>query len=178
MAAAAAKTLTPVTLELGGKNPCVIDTTVDDNKLEMFATRIMWGKFSNTGQICLGSDHVIIVGPPEREEAFIALAKKAANNFSRGGNMSKIVNEAHFDRLEGLLKGTKGQVVHGGDLDRQNSMIGITIIKGVQSDDSLMSDEIFGPLLAIMRVDTLDEAIKLIKKTEIPLALYVSLHHN
>ena len=176
MAAAAAKTLTPVTLELGGKNPCVVDTTVDDAKLEIFATRIIWGKFSNAGQICLGSDHVIVVGPPEREETFIALAKKAVNKFSRG-NMSKIVNEAHFDRLEGLLKGTKGQVVHGGDLDRQNSEIGITIIKGVQSDDSLMSDEIFGPLLPIIRVDMLDEAIKLIKKTEIPLALYVFLHH-
>jgi len=178
VAAAASKTLTPYTLELGGKNPCVVDTTVSDDKLELFATRIMWGKFSNAGQICIGSDHVVIVGPPEREEKFIAFAKKAANAFSRGGEMAKIVNDAHFGRLQELLKGTKGQIVHGGDFDRNRSKIGMTIIQGVESDDALMSDEIFGPLLPVLRVDTLDQAIKLIKQTEIPLALYLFICHG
>jgi aldehyde dehydrogenase (NAD+) len=173
---AAAKHLTPYTLELGGKNPCVVDASVSDAKLELFANRIMWGKFSNAGQICVGSDHVIIVGPPEREETFLAFAKKAANAFSRGGEgMARIVNDAHFNRIEGLLKGTKGQVVHGGDFDKEQSKIGITIVKGVDGDDSLMGDEIFGPLLPVLRVDTLEEAITLIKRTEIPLALYLSL---
>jgi acyl-CoA reductase-like NAD-dependent aldehyde dehydrogenase len=78
----------------------------------------MWGKCSNAGQICVGSDHVIVVGPPEREEKFLAYATKAANSFARGGDLAKVVNEAHFGRLDGLLKGTKGQVVLGGDLDR------------------------------------------------------------
>ena len=131
----------------------------------------MWGKFSNAGQICIGSDHVVVVGPPEREEKFIAFAKKAANTFSRGGGMSKIVNDAHFGRLEGLLSRTKGQVVHGGELDREGSSIGLTIVKDVNKDDALMSDEIFGPLLPVLRVNTLDQAVDLIRETEIPLAL-------
>jgi len=180
VAIAAAKTLTPYTLELGGKNPCVVDTTnVSDPKLELFAKRIMWGKFSNAGQICIGSDHVVIVGSPEQEEKFIAYAKKAAVAFSRGGGgMAKIVNEAHFGRLERLLAGTKGQIVHGGDLDRENSKIGLTIIKDVGLEDMLMSDEIFGPLLPILRVDTMDQAVDLIRQGEIPLALYllISFH--
>ena len=171
VAIAAAKQLTPVTLELGGKSPCVVDTRANDTRLELFAKRIMWGKFSNAGQICIGSDHVIIVGPPEREEKFIAYAKKATNSFSRGGTMANIVNGAHFERLEGLLKGTKGQIVHGGDLNREDLKIGITIVKGVESDDTLMSDEIFGPLLPILRVNTIDDAVHLVRQRDIPLAL-------
>ena len=178
VSAAAAKNLTPYTLELGGKNPCVVDTSVSDVKLELFATRIMWGKFSNGGQVCIGSDHVILVGPPEREEKFIAYAKKAANAFTKGeteGNrMARVVNEAHFKRLEGLLKGTEGQIVHGGDLDKESNTIGLTIISGVTKDDSLMSDEIFGPLLPVLRVETMEQAIELARQSEIPLALYTS----
>ena len=178
VAAAAAKNLTPYTLELGGKNPCIVDTSVSDIKLELFARRIMWGKFSNGGQVCIGSDHVILVGPPEREERFIAYAKKAANTFTNGemeGNrMARVVNEAHFERLEGLLKGTKGQIVHGGDLDREANTIGLTIVSGVTKDDSLMTDEIFGPLLPVLRVDTMEQAIDLVRQSEIPLALYIS----
>lgn len=132
----------------------------------------MWGKFSNAGQICIGSDHVVVVGPPEREEKFIAYVKKTADTFSRGGTMSKIVNDAHFGRLEGLLSETKGQIVHGGELDREASTIGLTIVKDVDKDDRLMNDEIFGPLLPILRVDTLDQAVDLIKQNENPLALY------
>ena len=178
VAAAAAKNLTPYTLELGGKNPCIVDTSVSDIKLELFARRIMWGKFSNGGQVCIGSDHVILVGSPEREERFIAYAKKAANTFTNGeteGNrMARVVNEAHFGRLEGLLKGTKGQIVHGGDLDREGNKIGLTIVSGVTKDDALMNDEIFGPLLPVLRVDTMEQAIELVRQSEIPLALYIS----
>jgi aldehyde dehydrogenase (NAD+) len=173
VAMAAAKTLTPYTLELGGKNPCVIDTRVSDATLELFAKRIMWGKFSNGGQICVGSDHVVIVGPPEQEEKFLAYAKKATNAFSKGNHMSRIINEAHFGRLESLLSGTNGQVVHGGVLDREELKIEITIVKNVEPADALMSDEIFGPLLPVLRVDTLDQAVNLIRQSETPLALYI-----
>lgn len=173
VALAAAKTLTPYTLELGGKSPCVVDTTVSDSKLELFAKRIMWGKFSNAGQVCVGSDHVVIVGSPEKEEKFIAYAKKAANAYSRGDDgMAKIVSDAHFGRLERLLNGTKGQIVHGGDLDRENSKIGLTIVKDVELEDTLMNDEIFGPLLPVLRVDTLDQAVSLVRQSATPLALY------
>lgn len=135
----------------------------------------MWGKFSNAGQVCIGSDHIIIVGPPDREDLFLAYAKKAANAFTRGekaeNRMARVVNEAHFGRLEGLLKGTKGQIVHGGELDKEANRIGLTIVKGVTKDDSLMSDEIFGPLLPVLRVDTMEQAIALVRQSEIPLAL-------
>ena len=174
VAAAAAKTLTPYSLELGGKNPCVVDASMPDSKLELFATRIMWGKFSNAGQFCVGSDHVIVVGTPEREERFIAYMKRASNEFARG-QMARIVNDAHFGRLEALLGGTKGQVVHAGDLDRERLSMGITIVKDVKADDTLMGDEIFGPLLPVIRVDTLDEATSFIRQNETPLALYPSL---
>jgi aldehyde dehydrogenase (NAD+) len=176
--AAAAKHLTPYTLELGGKNPCIVDATVSDTKLELFAHRIMWAKFSNAGQVCIGSDHIIVIGPREREEKFLAYAKKAANSFQAQGDMGRIVNDVHFDRLEGLLKNTKGQVIHGGDMDRENLRMGITIISGVEKDDSLMSDEIFGPLLPVLRVDTLDEATSIIRDSEVPLTLYIPFKTN
>jgi len=89
--------------------------------------------------------------------------------------MARIVNEAHFDRLSGLLKQTKGQVVHGGELDKDELKIGITIVQGVTKDDSLMSDEIFGPLLPVLRVDNLNQAISLIRQSETPLAMYPHL---
>jgi len=133
----------------------------------------MWGKFSNAGQICIGSDHVICVGSQEEEERFIALAKKAANKFGQGGHMAKIVNDAHFGRLQGLLSGTTGQVVHGGDVNSEERKMGITIVKDVTLGDTLMNDEIFGPLLPVLRVDTKDQAVDLIKQTDPPLALFV-----
>jgi acyl-CoA reductase-like NAD-dependent aldehyde dehydrogenase len=171
--AAAAKHLTPYTLELGGKNPCVVDATVSDSKLELFAHRIMWGKFSNAGQFCVGSDHVIVVGSAVQEEKFLSYAKKAAHKFQQNGDMGRIINDGHFNRLEGLLKNSSGQVVHGGDLDRETLRMGITIVNDVKREDSLMGDEIFGPLLPVLRVDTLDEGIKIIRQAETPLALYV-----
>jgi aldehyde dehydrogenase (NAD+) len=172
--AAAAKTLTPYTLELGGKNPCVVDASVSDAKLEIYAQRIVWGKFSNAGQICIGSDHVITVGSPEEEERFLVLIKKAARKFTYGGDMSRIINQAHFDRLQGLLQRSKGQVVFGGDFDRETKRIGLTVVQGVEFNDSLMGDEIFGPILPMVRVDTLDAAVSLIKSRDHPLALYSS----
>ena len=172
VASAAAKHLTPYTLELGGKNPCVVDTSVPDKKLELFANRIMWGKFSNAGQICIGSDHVIVVGSPAQEEKFLAYAKKAAIAMARGGSgMSRIINEAHFGRLSALLEATNGQVVHGGDVDKDELRVGLTIVRDVDREDALMGDEIFGPLLPVLRVNDMEEAITLIRQTETPLAL-------
>lgn len=177
VASAAAKNLTPYTLELGGKNPCIVDTSVSDKKLELFANRIMWGKFSNAGQICIGSDHVIVVGSPAQEEKFLSYAKKAAVSMARGGaGMSRIVNEAHFVRLTSLLEGTRGQVVHGGDANREELRVGLTIVRDVDRDDALMGDEIFGPLLPVLRVNDLEAAITLIRETETPLALYFPLN--
>lgn len=132
----------------------------------------MWGKFSNAGQICLGSDHVIVVGSPAQEEKFLAYAKKAASAMARGGTgMSRIVNEAHFGRLTSLLEGTRGQVVHGGDVIEEELRIGLTIVRDVDPQDALMGDEIFGPLLPVLRVNDIGEAITLIRQSETPLAL-------
>jgi aldehyde dehydrogenase (NAD+) len=132
----------------------------------------MWGKFSNAGQICIGSDHVILVGSQEREELFLAYAKKAADRYAHGGTMARIVNEAHFERLQGLVEGTQGQIVHGGDFTIEDLRVGITIVKNVETGDVLMGDEIFGPLLPVLRVDTLQQGVDLIRETETPLALY------
>ena len=138
----------------------------------------MWGKFSNAGQICIGSDHVILIGPPEREERFLAYAKKAADRYAHGGTMARIINEAHFERLRGLVDGTTGQIVHGGDFSREELRVGITIVSHVERDDVLMGDEIFGPLLPVLRVDTLQEGVDLIRETETPLALYPPLRSD
>jgi aldehyde dehydrogenase (NAD+) len=138
----------------------------------------MWGKFSNAGQMCIGSDHVILVGTPEREERFLAYAKKAADRYAHGGTMARIVNEGHFERLKGLADGTKGQIVYGGDFSREELRVGITIVKDVERGDVLMGDEIFGPLLPVLRVDTLQEGVDLIRETETPLALYAPLRSD
>ena len=171
VALAAAKNLTPVTLELGGKNPCVVDCTAPKDKLETYVNRIMWGKFCNAGQFCVGSDHVILVGTEQQENEFIALAKKAVSQMSAGGDMARIINDAHFGRLQGLLSATTGEIVHGGEANAKERTMDITIVRGVEPGDSLMGDEIFGPLLPILRTHSLDEAVKVIRQTDPPLAL-------
>ena len=92
--------------------------------------------------------------------------------------MARIVNEAHFERLQGLVDGTKGQIIHGGDFAREELRVGITIVSQVERDDVLMGDEIFGPLLPVLRVDTLQEGVDLIRETETLLALYPTLRSD
>ncbi|MDQ0795789.1 aldehyde dehydrogenase (NAD+) [Streptomyces sp. B1I3] len=168
--AAAAKHLTPVTLELGGKSPAFVDRDTD---LKTVASRLVSGKFLNTGQTCVAPDYVLT--DPETAAALEdALAAAVEDRFGPDASASpeygRIVNERHFDRLVGLLD--SGRTVTGGAHDRGQKYIAPTVLADVAPDAPVMREEIFGPVLPIITVDGLDEAIGFINDRDKPLALY------
>jgi len=171
---AAAQHLTPVTLELGGKNAAVIDPRVSN--LRVAAKRLMWGKLTNAGQICMSPDYAIV--PEHFQDAFIEACKQAYYEMhpkdpKETGNMARIVNERHAKRVERLLTNTKGQVVLGGNIDMETYFCEATIVKDVKLDDILMSEEIFAPILPVIPVKDVDEAIKVINSLGPALVLHV-----
>ncbi|KAF8156031.1 NAD-aldehyde dehydrogenase [Crassisporium funariophilum] len=176
VAAAAAKHLTPLTLELGGKSPVIIDPGCD---LKTAAKRILWGKVVNAGQTCVAPDYVLV--PREFQETFVQALKEvyeefypdAAKRSSAPDVYSRIVTPQAYARISGMLEKTKGKVVIGGEVDRESKFIAPTVVQDVKADDSLMSEEIFGPLLPIVPVDSLDDAIKFVNERDHPLAIYV-----
>ncbi len=167
---AAAQHLTPATLELGGKSPAIIDADVD---LKTAAQRIVWGKFTNAGQICITPDYALV---DRRVKAdFIALARAAIREFfgddpQRSPDYGRIINDCHFDRLRALL--AHGNIVHGGQTDATDRYIAPTLIDTPVLDSPLMQEEIFGPLLPIVMYDSLDDAIQFLNARPKPLALY------
>ncbi|TFK38204.1 aldehyde dehydrogenase [Crucibulum laeve] len=176
VATAAAKHLTPVSLELGGKSPVIIDPKCD---LKMAAKRILWGKVVNAGQTCVAPDYVLV--PREFQETFIQALKETYQSFypadtpsSAPSAYSRIVTPQAFSRIKNLLDNTKGTIAIGGDTDASSKYIGPTVVKDVTGDDSLMSDEIFGPVLPVVPYDgTVEEAVKFVNARDHPLALYV-----
>lgn len=179
VATAAAQHLTPVTLELGGKSPVVIDQNAD---FDLAARRILWGKILNAGQSCVAPDYVIIQDSSQAKlvEAF----KKAYSQFYPDGNprkpgaFSRICAHAHWDRITGLLKQTRGEIVFGGETSREDKYIAPTVVSNVTFDDSLMKDELFGPILPIVPVHSIDVGIQYINSNDHPLALYVFTRDN
>lgn len=170
--AAAAKHLCPVTLELGGKSPAIIDRDVNMN---VAARRIVWGRFINCGQTCISPDYVLV--PPELRDQFVAEAKKAIEEFygtdpQKSNSLSRIVNANHFKRLSNLLNNAGGKVVVGGKTDESDLYIAPTLIVDVDPSSPIMQQEIFGPLLPILNVGSIDEAISFVNKRDKPLALY------
>ncbi|KZT02538.1 NAD-dependent aldehyde dehydrogenase [Laetiporus sulphureus 93-53] len=169
---AAAQHLTPVTLELGGKSPVVIDPKCDVNTA---AKRILWGKIANAGQICLAPDYVLV--PRDFQDTFVAAVQRAYKEFFATGAkpdvMSHIVTTAHTQRIKRLIDETKGTVVFGGKVDLDGRWVEPTLVKDVKGDDSLMSEEIFGPVLPIIPVKDVDEAIEFINARDDPLGLYI-----
>ncbi|MEU0148688.1 aldehyde dehydrogenase family protein [Streptomyces sp. NPDC006288] len=168
--AAAAKHLTPVTLELGGKSPAFVDRGTD---LKTVASRLASGKFLNAGQTCVAPDYVLT--DPETAPALAdALAAAVEGLFGKDASTSpeygRIVNERHFDRLVGLLD--SGRTVTGGAHDRGEKYIAPTVLADVAPDSPVMREEIFGPVLPIITVDGLDEAIAFVNDRDKPLALY------
>ena len=167
---AAAQHLTPVTLELGGKSPAVIDADVD---LRTATQRVIWGKFTNAGQICITPDYALV---DRRIKAdFIALARRAIREFfgedpQRSPDYGRIINDRHFERLRALL--AHGSIAHGGKMDATDRYMAPTLIDAPVLDSPLMQEEIFGPLLPIVAYDTLDDAIKFVNERPKPLALY------
>ncbi len=166
---AAAKHLTPVTLELGGKSPAIISQSAN---LALTAKRLIWGKFLNAGQTCVAPDYVLV--HQSVREAFLQACtlELKRNNYAHGErHYCQIINERHFDRLMGLIDSEK--IFFGGVHDRSQRFIGPTIMVDVTLDDAVMKEEIFGPILPVMTYDKIDDAVALIKKLEKPLAAYV-----
>ena len=169
--AAAAKHLTPVTLELGGKCPVIVCA---DARLELAARRLAWGKFRNAGQTCVAPDFVLV--EREARDTFVAAMKKALHEFygddpARCEDYGRIVNQAHFERLVNYLR--DGKAVHGGRHDAKDLFITPTILADVSPDAAVMQDEIFGPVLPVLEFDKLDDALTLLRGKPTPLALYV-----
>lgn len=175
--AAAAKNLSTVTLELGGKSPVIIDSSAD---LEEAAKRIVWGKTMNGGQICVAPDYLFI--PKDREEEFIQLTKKYVNKFygdmkeKEGLKYSSIINRRHFERIKGLIEEavSKGAVVScGGEYDEDLNLITPTLLTKVSHDSAIMEEEIFGPVLPIIAYEDIKEVYGYIQAKPKPLALYI-----
>jgi aldehyde dehydrogenase (NAD+) len=169
--AAASRHLTPLTLELGGKSPCIVDKDCD---LEKAASRIAWGKFTNAGQTCIAPDYVLVHKSIEAE--FVsALARKITDFFGpdaqKATDYCRIINEKQFNRLCGYLK--EGKIIFGGKTSRKEKFISPTLLATVAKDAKVMQEEIFGPILPIIPVSSMGEAIAFVNKRPKPLALYV-----
>ncbi len=168
---AAAKNLTPVTLELGGKSPCVV---LPDANLETTAKRIAWGKFTNSGQTCIAPDYILT--DANTEAALIPLIDKAVEEMfgadpEASDSYGRIVNDRHFERVARLIE--SGDVAIGGQTNPSTRFIAPTVLKNVAADSPVMQEEIFGPVLPVLRADSLDDAITFIRKGDKPLAAYI-----
>ena len=166
----AAEYLTPVTLELGGKSPCIVDSTA---KIRLAAKRIVFGKYLNCGQTCVAPDY-ILCDKRIRDELITAILAEIEKQFGKeplkNPNYGKIINEKHFERILGLINGEK--FVYGGQSEPESLRIAPTVLNNITWDDAVMGEEIFGPLLPILTFDTLDEALDTVESHPHPLALY------
>lgn len=168
---AAARHLTPLTLELGGKCPCIVEEQCD---LRVAARRIVWAKYLNAGQTCLAPDYILVHEKQERElfyhlreaiTAFYGVEPRLSPDYPR------IINERHFRRLEGLLAGAS--IHSGGESDVADCYIAPTLLQGVTMNSPVMQSEIFGPLLPVIAYRELGEALEAIRRVASPLALYL-----
>ncbi len=167
---AAAKHLTPVTLELGGKSPCIVDKTAD---IKLSAKRIAWGKFINAGQTCVSPDYVFVHS--KKKDELIAEINKCIGAFYgddpiANDDYPKIINQKHFERLMGLME--SGHIAAGGRSDKETARIAPTVLDNVTWDSAVMKEEIFGPLLPVLTFDSLSEALSVLSDKPKPLALY------
>ena len=171
---AAAENLTPVTLELGGKSPAIVSRNAN---VDVAAKRIAWGKFVNAGQTCIAPDYVL-VERPVHDQLVQAMGRHVTSFYGddpkASADYTRIVNAPHFHRLEKLLD--SGTVAFGGDTDPDTRYISPTVLTGVSKDDPVMAEEIFGPILPVIAVDSIDEALAFVNETaaqgDKPLALY------
>ncbi|MDG1695951.1 MAG: aldehyde dehydrogenase family protein [Ilumatobacter sp.] len=170
---AAAEHLTPVTLELGGKSPAIV---LADANIDVAAKRIAWAKFLNAGQTCVAPDYVLV--EEKIEDQFLTALTDAVTTFygddpQQSTDYARIVNERHHDRLMKLLSdGGYEATVFGGTGDRKTRYVAPTALTGVKADAAVMADEIFGPILPVLAIGDVDEAIRFVNDREKPLALY------
>ena len=167
----AAERLVPVTLELGGKSPCIVES---DANIKVAARRIAMTKFSNAGQMCVAPDYVIV--HESIKEKFISTIKETVHKFfgdhpEQSYNYSKIINEKQFDRIAGYLSNSK--IIFGGRVDKNKLFIEPTLLDDVNPNDRVMRDEIFGPVLPVLTFKTKEDAVKIIERNPNPLAFYV-----
>ncbi|MEI2435691.1 aldehyde dehydrogenase [Priestia megaterium] len=171
VAEAAAKHLTPVTLELGGKSPTIVH---EDANIEEAAKRIARGKFANAGQTCVAPDY-ILVQRNVKDELLANLKQVVTNTYgedvSQNLDFPHVVSEKHFDRLNSFL--TNGDIIFGGKTDRSRLFIEPTVLDNISWEDNVMQDEIFGPILPVIVYDEISEVIEAIVKRPKPLALYL-----
>ncbi|MFC2074833.1 aldehyde dehydrogenase [Bdellovibrionota bacterium] len=168
---AATKHLTPLTLELGGKSPVIVDKDVN---IDIAAKRIVWGKFWNTGQTCIAPDYLLV-----HESIKPLLLKKMVKYVEeffgadplQSPDLGRIINESHFDRLKNLMD--EGNIIVGGQTKREEKFIAPTIIDNIHLENKIMKEEIFGPLLPVIQFSDLDEAVKTVKTLPKPLSLYL-----
>ncbi|TRY77366.1 hypothetical protein TCAL_06953 [Tigriopus californicus] len=165
--------LTPCTLELGGKSPIYVDSTVD---IKTTAKRLLWGKIVNVGQTCIAPDYLLC--SKDIEKQLIAEFKPLlAQWFPKGAKASpdygRIVTKNHFERLSKLVKSSSGKVVLGGEQDAAELFMGFTVLTDVSPKDAIMQEEIFGPILPIVNVNSAQEAVDFINGREKPLSLYL-----
>ncbi|KQL53954.1 aldehyde dehydrogenase [Heyndrickxia shackletonii] len=168
---AAAKNLTPVTLELGGKSPCIVHK---DAKVKLAAKRIAWGKFMNAGQTCIAPDYLYL--HHQIKDEFLFHLREAIEDLYgeqplQNQNFTHIVSEKHFNRLASFLK--NGEIIIGGKTDGQLNKMEPTVITNISWEDLIMQDEIFGPILPVLEYNNLSEVIGEIQKHPKPLSLYL-----
>ena len=167
---AAAESLTPLVLELGGKSPCIVDS---DANLEIAAKRIAWGKFINAGQTCIAPDYMF-VHKSVKDELFaklkLSITEMYGTQVSDSRLYPRIISNQAMDRLKTLMN--EGDIYCGGEVDEQNKYIAPTIIDNIKPDSLIMQDEVFGPILPVMTFDDIAEVFDYLDSKEKPLALY------
>jgi acyl-CoA reductase-like NAD-dependent aldehyde dehydrogenase len=173
---AAAKNLTPVTLELGGKSPCIVDERIN---LTNTARRIIWGKLLNLGQTCIAPDYVLV--QKSVKDQLLAAMRDTIHEFfgsdpQTSPDLGRIINDKHFERLQGYLQ--EGTIYCGGTTDPEERYIAPTIITDPPMDGQLMQEEIFGPILPVVTYDKLDDALTIINSRPKPLALYIFTNNS
>ncbi|KIW61198.1 hypothetical protein, variant [Exophiala xenobiotica] len=173
IAQAAAKNLTPVALELGGKNPAFVTKKAD---VRLAARRLLWAKTMNAGQVCISQNYILVdkeVLPSLIEEMKVAMKEFFPDGAKKSKDYSRIVNTAQFNRMKKMLDNTSGKIVIGGTMDAEELFIEPTVVQVTDPKDSLIVEESFGPLIPILPVENLDEAIHIANEThETPLGVY------
>ena len=176
VAKAAAENLTPVTLELGGKNPCIIDATAN---LKLAAKRIVWGKFLNAGQTCIAPDYLLVSNKIKSD--FIELIKKEiigayGENPETSPDFPRIINQKNWNRLTEMLKGES--ILAGGKSNIQDYYLAPTLLDEPSLDSLVMKDEIFGPILPVLSFENEADLVSIISRYEKPLSLYIFSNDN
>ncbi|OFY61340.1 MAG: hypothetical protein A2Y71_12500 [Bacteroidetes bacterium RBG_13_42_15] len=167
----AAENLIPVSLELGGKNPCVIAA---DARLDFAARRIAWGKFMNAGQTCICSDYLLV--DRRVKDRFLEIITNEIDSFygknpEKSNSFARIISSDNIRRISLLLKA--GQIVTGGRIDEESRYVAPTVIKEIKPDDPIMQEEVFGPVLPVIDFDDFEEVYRIIEKNPKPLATYI-----